>query len=365
MSEQARVESVDALKKFRVAFCKFAEAVAVSLDEAEAEIHRTRHWVQHEQRNYWKRQVQKRTELYARAKSALKRKQMMKTPLGGRYSCVEEERALAVAERRLEEAKEKIENVRRWQRLLEEESHSYQAVAQGLALAIQSDTPTALAQLDNMTAALEAYAVSTAPARQPSEAPSVTEPELPGREVRESMAREAPPASVAAAEAYQRLRARTPSQAVRDGATIIEPGPESPAPEPAGGAVGTTLAGLNLPRTPPAPDGKVVVARGVWDHRRVYLERLETEAAHDSGWYLGMVADVTVTAYDAVRVDDLLTIRPDLEAVLGLPAGYLVVLDGASLEAVLDPQGTLLWPSAEGGALPDRRSDAGRPGDVQ
>jgi hypothetical protein len=45
MSGQARVESVDALKKFRAALCKFAETAAVGLDEAQTEIQRTRHWV--------------------------------------------------------------------------------------------------------------------------------------------------------------------------------------------------------------------------------------------------------------------------------------------------------------------------------
>ena len=36
---------------------------------------------------------------------------------------------------------------------------------------------------------------------------------------------------------------------------------------------------------------------------------------------------------------------PDLAAAVELPAGCLVVLDGARLETVLDPRGRLLWPS--------------------
>jgi hypothetical protein len=346
MSGQVRVESVDALKKFRAALCKFAETTAVSLDEAETEIQRTRYWVQQDQHAYWKRQIRKRTELYTRAKSALNRKKLMKTPLGGRYSCIEEEKALAVAERHLEEAQQKMENVRHWRRGLDDESESYQAVAQGLSVAIQAEIPTALAQLDNMIAALEAYATSTAPAEQRSAARAGTEETVAGLEAGASMARGAPPPTGGVMEEYGRLRTQTPSQIIREETPISEPTFEWPAPQTVADTLPTTLAALDTASQPPTPESKVVLAHGVWERQRIYLERMKTDSPNDSGWYIGVADDTQVSDYDAVRIADLLARRPDLDAVLQLPVGYLVVLDGGALAAVFDPGGTALWVAA-------------------
>ena len=168
MGQFVRVESFAALQKFRTALCKCAERLAVGLDEADAELQRVDAWVKHDQAAYWKREGAKRAELYQRAKSDLARKKLQKTALGNRYSCVDEQKALARAERQLDEAKQKAANVRRWSRLLDEESFTYKAVAQGLGQAVALDLPNALAQLDNMLTALEAYADTATPQLQRS-----------------------------------------------------------------------------------------------------------------------------------------------------------------------------------------------------
>lgn len=168
MARNARVESIEGLRKFRVALCKFAETVRAGLDETEAEVQRTSFWLKQEQYNYWKGQAAKRAELYARAKSELTRKKGQKTPLGGRYSCVEEEKALAAAERKLAEAKQKLANVQRWNRQLDDERYSTQGVILGMSQATEVDIPVALAQLDNMITALEAYATAGPPSAQRS-----------------------------------------------------------------------------------------------------------------------------------------------------------------------------------------------------
>ncbi len=356
MSERVRVESVEALEKFRAALCKFAETVRVGLDEAEAEIQRTSFWIKQEQHNYWKRQVHKRAEVYAQAKRALKRKKTEKTALGGKYSCVDEEKALAAAERRLEEAKQKVANVRRWSRLFDEESFSYGGVVQGMNLAVEAEIPNALAQLDNMIAAIEAYASSAPPSVQRSTAATPAPEDLSRPEEFVSVARDAPAPPRAAAEAYRKLRARTPPRAVRDAAPVAERrfpwleaeprcfSPRSPSHK-VSDDLRRALAGLGLARAPIVADARIVVAREIWKHRRIYLERVEPGTADDSGWHVGLADDTVASGYEAVRVTDFLSGRPDLEAVLELPVGCLVVLSGMSLEAALDPQNALLWPA--------------------
>jgi hypothetical protein len=140
---------------------------------------------------------------------------------------------------------------------------------------------------------------------------------------------------------------------VRNETSISEPAPDWPPAQAVADALSTTLPAFESPAQPPAPDAKVLLARDVWEKQRVYLERIETDSPDDSGWYVGIADDTEVSDYDAVRVADFLARRPDLDAVLRLPVGYLVVLDGASLEAVFDLGGTLLWPAAA------------RPGDQQ
>lgn len=335
MSEHVRVESVEALQKFRSSLCKFAEIVTVGLDEAEADIRRTSFWITQEQHKYWKRQAEKRAELYARAKSDLNRKKMQKTSLGERCSYVDELKALAMAERRLEEARTKQANVRRWSRLLDQESFAYKGVALGMSQAVEVDVPNALAQLDNMVAALEAYASSAAPATT-----AVTSP----TEEPASMARTTPGPLPVAADTCRRLRAQTPSDVVRDATPIAEARVSRENADVSGDDVRTVLAALDLRPTTVAADDKVVMACGAWTHHHIYLERAPAATAGDSGWYVGFADDTEVTGYEAARVADFLAGRPDLEAVLALPVGCLVVFAGVTLEAVLDAQDTLLWP---------------------
>jgi hypothetical protein len=82
-------------------------------------------------------------------------------------------------------------------------------------------------------------------------------------------------------------------------------------------------------------DQKIVVAKGVLDLDRVYLERTAPQPG-DSGWYIGPVDEgdqVDESAspedrYDAILAHELLGRRPALVTVLSLPLGALVVFDG-------------------------------------
>ena len=344
MSHQARVDSTVALKQFRAALCKFAEAVGGALDEAEGEVRRTEDWVRSDQPNYWKQQIRKRTELYTRAKSALTRKKLMPSATGTPHAAIEEERALALAQRQLEEAKQKLENVKKWRRRLEEETHAYRAATQSLGLMIQADVPTATAQLDNMVAALEEYA--TAP---PGEVRSVAASAEPSATAAASptgsMARGTAPAGDETLGRYRRLRTHVPSPALRaalpldDDAFHWEVTLDDK-------MLRAAIVDITPNRTPIAPDTRIVFARDVRDCDEVFLARVEPANEDDSGWFIAGTNDAGTAACRAVRAADLLAARPELDAVLQLPVGYLVVLNRTALAAVLDPQNVCCWPVA-------------------
>lgn len=157
MPEAARVGSFDALRELRAALVALGDQVRSGLGEAQAELTRAADWLGSDRRAYWRQQLTLRTEEYNRARRELNSRRSERTPLGGHYSCVEEEKAFQRARRRLDEAREKSEAVRRWSRRLEEATFAWQPLAQGLASSVEIDLPAALARLDAMLAALDAY----------------------------------------------------------------------------------------------------------------------------------------------------------------------------------------------------------------
>jgi hypothetical protein len=359
MGGYASVQSFEALQRLRVALCRFAELAGSALDEADAEVQRARDWVKHDQVGYWKREGEKRSERYNLAKRTLARKQSQKTALGGRPNCDEEEKELKIATRRLEEARQKVGNVRRWNLKIDQEAYAYQAVAGGLSQMLGADVPNALARLDGMLAALEAYAAVGPVELQTSEV-GAGEGAATGAAGVGSMARTAPVAPLDAGARWRRLRSAAPTQAHRDAA------PPAPAETPAAAAGGpgpawaAALARLRGERAAVAPPDRIVLARGAARLARIYLVRCDAAGAGDSGWYLGNLDDPAATEHEARATADLLALRPELAPVLALPPGSLVVIDGPALAAVLDRADNLLWPVTGGGAAPPR--DAGGTG---
>src|SRR4051812_7302649 len=125
MSETARIDSIAELRSFRVALIKFVEACNVALGDAEADMQRTLTWLERDQISFWNGQLSKRQELVGRAKEAVRMKKLFKSQTGGQQSSIEEEKALRVAIRMLEEAEQKIIACRQWSKRLQKEIMMY------------------------------------------------------------------------------------------------------------------------------------------------------------------------------------------------------------------------------------------------
>ena len=97
------------------------------------------------------------------------------------------------------------------------------------------------------------------------------------------------------------------------------------------------ITDISVERRCVSADDKVLIARAVGEQHRFYLERIGPSSSGDSGWYIGIIDPKGTQGYEAIRIADLLNPRPDLSEILSLPVGYLVVLDGDSIEAVVDP----------------------------
>src|SRR3712207_1197793 len=146
MADGARVESVDALKSLRAALFKFAEAADGALGDADADLLRVQRWVESDQLTHWTGQVRKWTEAVSRAKEAVRMKKLFKNAVGGRDSVVDEEKALALAQRRLEESQQKLDATKQWGRRIGREIQNYKGNVQRFATTVQHDLPVAAAK---------------------------------------------------------------------------------------------------------------------------------------------------------------------------------------------------------------------------
>jgi hypothetical protein len=161
MAAGAKVISIEIIRDFRAALASFAEDARMALSEAGADVQRTLWWVQHDQLAHWQREIKKRNDKVQQAKSDLYKAQLASRD--ERPSCVIERKALAKAQAALDEATDKLAKVKRWALTLEKEMMLFRGQCQQLAHALDGDVPNALARLERMTDALQAYLSLSAP----------------------------------------------------------------------------------------------------------------------------------------------------------------------------------------------------------
>jgi len=71
MPERAHVTSVDALESFRSALIIYLSKARPALDEVNADVMRTRVWLEDEQRTHWENEFRRRARALQEAQAAL------------------------------------------------------------------------------------------------------------------------------------------------------------------------------------------------------------------------------------------------------------------------------------------------------
>jgi hypothetical protein len=86
---------------------------------------------------------------------------------------------------------------------------------------------------------------------------------------------------------------------------------------------------------------RIIFAKGCMEVGKIYLERVPPQPEKgDSGWFVGFIdGNNDQENLQSAFVYQLLYLRPILLQFLLLPAGYMVVLDGNRVEAILDQAG--------------------------
>jgi hypothetical protein len=343
MGRFAKVGSVDTLRELRSNLCTFAHIASTSLEEAGSDIQRTLMWLKQDRSRYWKVELRNRSEQFVRAKLELKRKQDIETsPMGGTYSFIDEKKALAVAQRALEEAEQKLQNIQRWIPQLEREAYAFRGISQGLMDLVDVQVPNSCALLDRMIDSLEAYLALAPEAAGPiAGTESYADSAVPSEAV-SSMSRSIDSMKTKPEMDFQKLRDKTPVPEIRGQIPWGEVECQWLGKGKIDAQMFTDTVSSDMKREPVLADDTVIIADFGGEVSGIFLERCAVGGVGDSGWYIGIIDDVKTEKNIAVRIADLLHQCPELEEILTLPVGYLVVIEADAVRAIVDPQNRII-----------------------
>jgi hypothetical protein len=193
MSQFARVTSIDALREFRAALIEFADTGRSALGEALSEVQRTVWWIQNEMRDHWQRELKQRSNKLAEARTDLARAQMQQR------SDVTERKAVQAAVRRVEEAEEKLRQIKKWSTEMERQQMLFRGQCSQLSGSLDGELPKTIAWMERMIDSLQQYVSLQAPLTEPPPGISevVTSEAAPGEAVsnEDSSVRTANPSS--------------------------------------------------------------------------------------------------------------------------------------------------------------------------
>lgn len=160
---QVNVLSVDVLQRLRAAVVRCHEEMGLALSEADSEVDRAVVWVERERVMHWRGRIQRLGEEVNDARSALFRKETVTSSKDSRPSVVDEKKALARAKAMLADAEQRLQRSRAWSAALPREQALYKGGTAALATMVERDLPAAIAALERMSVALEAYQRGAAP----------------------------------------------------------------------------------------------------------------------------------------------------------------------------------------------------------
>ena len=157
MSTQADVKSIDTLAFMKAVFASFAHESGQALSECEIQGARAVDWICVDQAGFWKAECRRMTELVNKAVKDLEYCKAFKKVGNNQPSCIEEKKALEKAKQRLARAEQKAEAVRRWTPVVQQQFRETCVRLVRFREVIDVDCPKAMAQLERMLKALDAY----------------------------------------------------------------------------------------------------------------------------------------------------------------------------------------------------------------
>lgn len=150
------------IREFRGRLARFQQQVAAAMDGAPSALDRSIDQLRNELGPRWKKELGKRQELYAQARRKYLEAEAEVKANGrrgavDRSSAADEQREMNKAQRRCEEAEEKIRLIRTWLMRLEGDGKDLLARCRDHDLALQDLTAKGLTQLDRLAERIDEY----------------------------------------------------------------------------------------------------------------------------------------------------------------------------------------------------------------
>ncbi|MHC4124053.1 MAG: hypothetical protein ACYSSI_10800 [Planctomycetota bacterium] len=334
MSGSARIESIEALKDLRTFLCNFAKKISVAIDEAESDVLRTLNWLKNDRHPYWKSQLRIRNEQLVKAKHEFKQKKYFEQSIGSGSSCVDERKALAAAQKRFDEAQDKLNKVRNWIPKLEKESYACRGALRGLANFVCINLPNTRTQIDQMIYALESYVgVAT---------PLMTTHADDEMLAYANKADYKHPRLADMEQLCKDLRRRNPLKNLPSELPTGKPLLHQFKQFTVSNEILEVLKKGKKDNSHFSKKGKLIFDDSIENSDYIYIENFKGGSDADIKGYIGPVKQNETTGCSVCRIPDFLKNYPNMEEILSLPAGWLVVLKNKQLEAVFNADNKLI-----------------------
>lgn len=155
MADGARVSSVEAVVSLKLGLVQFHEEGGRAVDGILAELGRAVGWLD-ATRTAWAQRLREAQERVSQAKQDLARRKMQRMT-GREPDTTEQEKALRMAVRDVEEAEAKLAACRRWAVNLQQALSEHQGPIRRLSGVISGELPDVIAKMEQRIRALEKY----------------------------------------------------------------------------------------------------------------------------------------------------------------------------------------------------------------
>jgi len=340
MAKFAKVESLDALKELRTCLCNLASKITVSIDEADYDVQNTLNWLKHDQYPYWKSQLTKRKEELFKAKLELKRKQYIdNSPAGGAYSHIDQKKAMAFAQRRLEQAEDKLKKIQKWIPKLEKQMYECRTALQGLANLVRIDLPKKRTQIDQMIYSLESYMDVKAPEIQiPSAMGSLDSHDDMSKPVEQKQEQ----SSESVLDIYRRLCDRNPVSSLTNEIRIKESKIKLFDIED-GDQAFDVLCKYKVSEKEIRDNVTIIIEDSVSTSNFIFIEKIAVDKDKHTHIYIAPVESNDSMGYSALAISNFLRWNPTWLDVFLLPVDWMILFKNGWVLNIFDADGTMLY----------------------
>jgi hypothetical protein len=153
MAETAQITSLAALESFRARLIVYLGQARPVLEEVGTEVMRTRQWLQDDRGRFWEGELRRRRQRLEEA-----RQELFTASISSLHEATPMHHlAVQRAQRAVQEAEDKLKIMKKWDRELDNRTAPLMKQVEQLHGFLFNDMSRAVAQLDQMLKALEAY----------------------------------------------------------------------------------------------------------------------------------------------------------------------------------------------------------------